>query len=67
MGGAMLTWAALFFCIAIVAGLLGYTNIAGSAMAMAQVLFFIFLIGAMIFLAIGLTIASKASSIFKKT
>ena len=40
----MLNWAATFFVIAIVAALLGFTGIAGSAIDIAKVLFFVFLI-----------------------
>lgn len=40
----MLNWAATFFVIAIVAALLGFTGIAGSAIEIAKVLFFVFLI-----------------------
>lgn len=50
----MLRWAAVFFLISIVAATLGYTNIAGSALGIAQVLFFIFLIPAIILLIVGL-------------
>lgn len=50
----MLRWAATFFLISIVAAMLGYTNIAGSALGIAQVLFFIFLIPAIILFVIGI-------------
>ncbi len=40
----MLNWAAIFFVIAIVAALFGFTRIAGSAMQIAKILFFIFII-----------------------
>ncbi|MBP9854837.1 MAG: DUF1328 domain-containing protein [Candidatus Omnitrophica bacterium] len=50
----MLRWAATFFLIAIIAAMLGYTNIAGSAMGIAKILFFLFLIPAIILLVIGL-------------
>ena len=40
----MLHWAATFFIIAIVAALLGFGGIAGSAIDIAKVLFFVFLI-----------------------
>lgn len=38
----MLRWSALFFVIAIVAAIFGFTGIAQGAAAVAQVLFFIF-------------------------
>ena len=49
----MLRWAVTFFVIAIVAGLFGFTRIAGSAMDIAKVLFFIFLVLAVIIFIFG--------------
>ena len=49
----MLRWAATFFVIAIVAALLGFTQIAGSAMDIAKILFFIFLVLAVIIFIFG--------------
>jgi len=49
----MLRWAATFFIIAIVAALLGFTRIAGSAMDIAKILFVIFLVLAVIILIFG--------------
>ena len=40
----MLQWAVTFFVIAIVAALLGFTGIASSAVEIAKILFFVFLI-----------------------
>jgi uncharacterized membrane protein YtjA (UPF0391 family) len=40
----MLYWAAVFFIIAIIAGMLGFTNIAVNATEIAKILFFIFLV-----------------------
>jgi len=40
----MLYWAAVFFIIAIAAGVLGFTGIAIAAAEIARVLFFIFLV-----------------------
>ena len=40
----MLNWAVTFFVIAIIAALLGFTTIAGSAVEIAKVLFFVFLV-----------------------
>ncbi len=39
----MLTWALIFFLISLVAGVLGFTNVAAGARTIAKVLFFIFL------------------------
>jgi uncharacterized membrane protein YtjA (UPF0391 family) len=49
----MLNWAIILFVVAIVAGLLGFTKIAGSAMQVAKILFFIFIILAVIFFLTG--------------
>ena len=40
----MLNWAVTFFIIAIIAAVLGFTSIAGSASDIAKILFFVFLI-----------------------
>lgn len=40
----MLHWTLVFLVMALVAGLLGFTTIAGSAYAIAKVLFFVFLV-----------------------
>jgi uncharacterized membrane protein YtjA (UPF0391 family) len=49
----MLRWAAIFFVIAIVAALFGFTSIAGSAMDIAKVLFFVFLVLAVLIFIFG--------------
>ena len=49
----MLRWAVIFFVVAIVAGLLGFTNIAGSAMQIAKILFFVFIILAVVIFIFG--------------
>ncbi|HLP12752.1 MAG TPA: DUF1328 domain-containing protein [Flavobacteriales bacterium] len=38
----MLRWTAIFFIIAIVAGIFGFTNIAEGAASVAKVIFFVF-------------------------
>jgi uncharacterized membrane protein YtjA (UPF0391 family) len=48
----MLTWALIFFLIAIVAGIFGFTNIAAGARTIARVLFVLALLVAAVFLAI---------------
>ncbi|USQ96211.1 DUF1328 domain-containing protein [Caulobacter sp. RL271] len=40
----MLNWAVTFLVIALIAALLGFTSIAGTAMGIAKILFFVFLI-----------------------
>lgn len=49
----MLNWAVTFFVIAIIAALLGFTSIAGSAVEIAKILFFVFLIMAVVTLVYG--------------
>lgn len=49
----MLYWAAVFFIIALVAGMLGFTDIAVGASEIARILFFIFLIFLLISLVFG--------------
>jgi uncharacterized membrane protein YtjA (UPF0391 family) len=50
----MLYWAAVFFIIALVAGVLGFGGIAIGAAEIAKVLFFVFLIVFLVSLAVGL-------------
>lgn len=40
----MLRWALIFLILALVAGLFGFTNLAGESMYIAKILFFIFLV-----------------------
>lgn len=40
----MLTWALTFLVLALIAGLFGFTTIAGASIGIAQVLFFVFLV-----------------------
>ncbi len=49
----MLHWAATFFVIAIIAALLGFTSIAGSAIEIAKILFFVFLILSIVIFVFG--------------
>ena len=39
----MLSWALTFFIVAIIAGVLAFTNLAGAAAGIAEILFFVFL------------------------
>jgi uncharacterized membrane protein YtjA (UPF0391 family) len=50
----MLKWAAIFFVMSLIAGLLGFTGIATAFAQIAQVLFFIFLVIFAVFLFLGL-------------
>ncbi len=49
----MLYWAAVFFIISIVAGLLGFGVVASASAGIAKVLFFIFIILFLVFLIRG--------------
>ncbi|WP_332765714.1 DUF1328 domain-containing protein [Phenylobacterium sp.] len=40
----MLGWALTFLVVALIAGLLGFTSIAGAAIGVAKILFFVFLV-----------------------
>ena len=50
----MLKWALIFFLVAIIAGALGFTNIAAGAATISRILFAIFLVIFLIFLALAL-------------
>lgn len=39
----MLKWSFIFLIVALIAGLLGFTSIAGASIAIAKVLFFVFI------------------------
>jgi uncharacterized membrane protein YtjA (UPF0391 family) len=54
-GNTMLHYAVVFFVIALVAALFGFTGIAVGAAGIARILFFVFLIGAIISFLINLT------------
>jgi uncharacterized membrane protein YtjA (UPF0391 family) len=49
----MLRWAVVFLVIALVAALFGFTNIAGDAVWIAKILFFVFLVLFVISLILG--------------
>jgi uncharacterized membrane protein YtjA (UPF0391 family) len=50
---AVLYYAAVFFVVAIIAAVLGFTGVAAGAASVARVLFFLFLIGAVVTLLVG--------------
>jgi len=50
----MLNWAFIFLIVAVVAGALGFTNVAAGAATIAKVLFGIFLIIFLVLLVMGL-------------
>ncbi len=49
----MLKWSFIFLVIALIAGLLGFTTIAGTSIAIAKILFFVFLIVFIVMLVLG--------------
>jgi uncharacterized membrane protein YtjA (UPF0391 family) len=51
---SLLRWALVCLVIAVIAGLLGFTNIAGASMDVARILFFIFLAGVVILFLLGI-------------
>ncbi len=54
----MLNWAVTFFIIAIIAAVLGFTSIAGSAIDIAKILFFVFLVLAAVSFILGRRVAA---------
>ena len=50
----MLKWALIFFVVAIVAALFGFTCIAAGAAEIAKILFFLFLVLCAVFLALAI-------------
>jgi uncharacterized membrane protein YtjA (UPF0391 family) len=55
----MLKWAFLFLIIGLIAGLLGFTGVAGASIAIAKTLFFIFMVIFLVLLIAGLTVARR--------
>jgi len=55
----MLKWALIFAIIALIAGGLGFGGVAGAAAGVAKILFGLFVLGFVIFLALGLMAGRK--------
>jgi len=55
----MLRWALIFLVIGLIAGVLGFTSVAGASIAIAKTLFFIFMIVFLVLLIAGLTVARR--------
>ncbi len=55
----MLRWALIFLVIGLVAGILGFTNVAGASIEIAKVLFYIFLVIFLVLLLAGLFVGNK--------
>lgn len=52
----MLRWALIFLVVGLIAGLLGFTGIAGASIGIAKFLFFLFIAMFVVFLILGLTV-----------
>jgi uncharacterized membrane protein YtjA (UPF0391 family) len=59
LGEIMLRLAFLFLILGLIAGVLGFTGIAGASFAIAKFLFFIFLLIFVVLLIAGLTLARR--------
>ncbi len=55
----MLRWALIFLVIGLIAGVLGFTSVAGASIAIAKTLFFVFLLIFRVLLIAGLTVARR--------
>ena len=55
----MIKWAIIFAVIGIIAGLLGFSGIAGGAFAIAKFLFWAFIVIAVVLFLLGLTVFRK--------
>ncbi len=55
----MIKWAIIFAVIGLVAGALGFSGLAGTAMGIAQFLFWAAIIIAVVLFVLGLTVAKK--------
>ncbi|HEX4183281.1 MAG TPA: DUF1328 domain-containing protein [Caulobacteraceae bacterium] len=56
----MIKWALIFLVVGLIAGLLGFTGIAGASFAVAELLFFLAITIFFILLVLGVTIFRKA-------
>ena len=52
----MIKWAIIFAVIALIAGALGFTGVAGTVMGIAKLLFWIGIVVAVVLLILGLTV-----------
>jgi uncharacterized membrane protein YtjA (UPF0391 family) len=50
---SMLYWAVVFFCIALVAAFLGFVGVASATAGIAKILFFVFLVMAVVSFLVG--------------
>lgn len=57
----MLRWALIFLVVGLIAGLLGFTGIAGTSIAIAKTLFFVFMVIFAVLLIAGLAVGRRIS------
>jgi uncharacterized membrane protein YtjA (UPF0391 family) len=57
----MLRWAFIFLVIGLIAGLLGFTSVAGASVAIAKTLFFVFMVIFVVLLIAGLAAGRRIS------
>jgi uncharacterized membrane protein YtjA (UPF0391 family) len=57
----MLRWALMFLVIGLIAGVLGFTTVAGASIAIAKILFYVFIAIFVVLLIGGLTIFRRAT------
>jgi uncharacterized membrane protein YtjA (UPF0391 family) len=57
----MIKWALMFLLIGLIAGLLGFTGIAGASFAIAKLLFFIAIAIFLVLLVLGITVFRKVT------
>ena len=57
----MLKWALIFLAIAVIAGALGFTGVAGAAIGIAKFLFVLFLVLFVAFMILGATVFKKVT------
>ncbi|HEX3756303.1 MAG TPA: DUF1328 domain-containing protein [Rhizomicrobium sp.] len=57
----MLRWALIFLVIGLIAGVLGFTSVAGASIAIAKTLFFIFMVIFVVLLIAGLAIGRRVT------
>ncbi|HTO40679.1 MAG TPA: DUF1328 domain-containing protein [Rhizomicrobium sp.] len=58
----MLKWALVFLVIGLIAGVVGFTTLAGASIAIAKFLFFIFIAIFVVLLVLGLAAARRITS-----
>jgi uncharacterized membrane protein YtjA (UPF0391 family) len=56
----MIKWALIFLVVGLIAGLLGFTGIAGASFALAKLLFFVAIAIFVILLVLGITVFRRA-------